>query len=144
MVKYKYLNIIKIIYNMDKESLINCEKVYVKNSNDKGMSAFANYDIKQGELIEKGIARRVDTDGNKNPYLFTWSDDRTIWAFVSGCTTFYNTSRNPNTKMIRYFDENRFEIVALKDIKKGDELTHQYKSLEWRECFDTLRSIKDL
>tara|TARA_R110002073_G_scaffold18246_1_gene67813 strand:- start:2341 stop:2481 length:141 start_codon:yes stop_codon:yes gene_type:complete len=37
--------------------------------------------------------------------------------------------------MVRYFDEDRFEIYATKDIVIGDELTHTYKSLEWREAF---------
>ena len=32
----------------------------------------------------------------------------------------------------------------LKDIKKDEELTHKYKSLEWRECFEDLRNILDL
>jgi len=47
-------------------------------------------------------------DGHHNQYLFTWSKDRTIWGFGSGCSTFYNTSRNSNTEMIRYFDEDRY------------------------------------
>ena len=37
--------------------------------------------------------------------------------------------------MIRFFNEDRFEIYAVKDIKAGEELTHTYKSLQWRECF---------
>ena len=110
----------------------------------KGHSAYANVDIKKGELIEKGLARRVETDGHKNPYVFTWSDDRKTWAFGSGCATFYNTSRNPNTIMTRYFDEDRFEIHAKQDIKKDTELTHTYRSLEWREAFEDLRQIRDL
>ena len=49
-----------------------------------------------------------------NPYVFTWSEDipNKIWAFSSGCATFYNTSLIPNTIMIRYFDEDRFEICV--------------------------------
>lgn len=40
--------------------------------------------------------RRVKTDGNINPYLFTWSESRDVWAYASGCDTFYNTSKDPN------------------------------------------------
>ena len=101
------------------KSLIDCSKIIVKDTgSEKGIGAFTNQDIKEGEVVEYGLMRRVDTDGNKNPYLFTWSDDRTIWAYASGCATFYNASRNPNVKMDRFFDEDRFTITALQDIKK--------------------------
>ena len=136
--------IINKIRNTHDKSDIDCNKVYVKYTQKKGHSAYANVDIKKGQLIEKGLARRVETDGHKNPYLFTWSEDRTTWAFASGCVTFYNTSRNPNTIMTRYFDEDRFEIHAKEDIKKDTELTHTYRSLEWRDAFEDLRQMKNL
>ena len=77
-------------------------------------------------------------DGNDCPYVFTWSDDRTKWALCSGYATFYNTSKTPNTKMERDFVNNTFEIYALKDIAKDEELTHTYRSLGWRKCFSEL------
>ena len=64
-------------------------------------------------------------------------------AFGSGCVTFYNTGlkEQTNTNMVRFFDEDRFEIYATKDIKKCDELTHTYKSLEWRPAFTPLLKV---
>ena len=119
-------------------SLVDCSKVIVKNTNTMGLGAFANQNIKRGDLIEKGIVRRIDTDGHKSPYLFTWSEDRTVWAFGSGCSTFYNTSLDPNTRFVRNYITDTFKIYAQIDIKVGEELTHKYKSLEWRECFQEL------
>ena len=119
-------------------SLIDCSKVIVKNTNTMGLGAFANQNIKRDDLIEKGVVRRIDTDGHKSPYLFTWSEDRTVWAFASGCATFYNTSLDPNTRFERNYIADTFEIYAIRDIKVGEELTHKYKSLEWRECFQEL------
>ena len=119
-------------------SLVDCSKVIVKNTNIMGLGAFANQNIKRDDLIEKGIVRRIDTDGHKSPYLFTWSQDKTVWAFASGCATFYNTSLNPNTRIDRNYKNNSFEIYAIKDITKNEQLTHKYKSLEWRECFQEL------
>ena len=119
-------------------SLIDCSKVIVKNTNTMGLGAFANQNIKRDDLIEKGVVRRIDTDGHKSPYLFTWSEDRTVWAFASGCATFYNTSLDPNTRFERNYIADTFEIYAQRDIKEGEELTHKYKSLEWRECFQEL------
>ena len=119
-------------------SLIDCSKVIVKNTNTMGLGAFANQNIKRDDLIEKGVVRRIDSDGHKSPYLFTWSEDRTVWAFASGCATFYNTSLDPNTRFVRNYITDTFEIYAIRDIKVGEELTHKYKSLEWRECFQEL------
>lgn len=119
-------------------SLIDCSKVIVKNTNTMGLGAFANQNIKRDDLIERGVVKRIDTDGHKSPYLFTWSEDRTVWAFGSGCSTFYNTSLDPNTRFERNYIADTFEIYAIRDIKVGEELTHKYKSLEWRECFQEL------
>ncbi len=118
-------------------SEVDCVNVYVTKScmEHGGMGAFAKRKIHKGDLIEKGLVRRIMCDGHKNPYLFTWSDDRTVWAFASGCATFYNTSLTPNTVMTRFFDEDRFEIHAACDIGVDQELTHTYKSLNWRTCF---------
>ena len=119
-------------------SLVDCSKVIVKNTNTMGLGAFANENIKRGDLIEKGFIRRINSDGHKSPYLFSWSEDRTLWAFASGCATFYNTSLDPNTRFVRNYITDTFEIYAQIDIKVGEELTHKYKSLEWRECFQEL------
>uniref|UniRef100_A0A6C0LLS9 SET domain-containing protein n=1 Tax=viral metagenome TaxID=1070528 RepID=A0A6C0LLS9_9ZZZZ len=129
---------------------IDCSKVYVDVStfsteDNVFDGAFANEDIKKNDLVEKGLMRRLSSnenksfDGMKNPYVFTWSDDipNYTWAFASGCCAFYNSGLvdQTNTRMVRYFDEDRFEIYATKDIIKGEELTHTYKSLEWRDAF---------
>ena len=126
---------------------IDCSRVYVTQSSfstpdNKFKGAFANQDISKGELVEKGLVRRLSDNTNKqfdgmnNPYVVTWSDDvpNYTWGFFSGCATFYNSDKEDksNTNMVRYFDEDRFEIYAKNDIKKGEELTHTYKSLEWR------------
>ena len=123
------------------DDFIDCRKVYVGLLEDKGYSAFARQDVKKNELIEKGLVKIVDTDGNKNPFLFTWSEDKTKWAYASGCATFYNTSLDPNCIMKRNYSYNSFTIHAIKDIKKNDELTHLYQSLEWRDCFNKLNDV---
>jgi len=129
---------------------IDCSKVYVETSNfstenNKFDGAFAKVDIKKGEIIEKGLMRRLgdqenrNFDGMKNQYVFTWSDNipNYTWAFPSGCAAFYNCDieKDTNSEMKRFFDEDRFEIYSTKDIKAGDELTHTYKSLKWRDIF---------
>jgi len=124
-------------------NFIDCSKVYVAKTNEN-YGVFSKNDIKKDDLIENGIAQRIDYDGNKNTHLFSWSDDKKDWAFGSGCSTYYNTSLDPNVRMDRDFKNDLYHIYALKDIKKDEELTHKYKSLEWRECFEDLRNILDL
>jgi len=128
--------------------LMDCSKVLVVQG-DYGASARAAVDIAEGEMVEFGIVRRLDgLDGMKNEYVFTWSDDipNTTWALGSGCATFYDTEvpEKSNTHMTRFFDEDRFEIHATRPIKKGEALTHTYKSLKWRGCWDELRGALDI
>ena len=121
--------------------LVQCGKVFVAESSDKGVGAFAACAIREGEVVERGIVRRLPSafDGNSSPYVFTWSEDRTVWAIGSGCSTFYNCSDTPNTEMQRNFENDTFEVIALRAISEGEELTHVYKSLQWRGCFAGLR-----
>ena len=121
--------------------LVQCSKVFVAESSDKGVGAFAACAIREGEVVERGIVRRLPSafDGNSSPYVFTWSEDRTVWAIGSGCSTFYNCSDTPNTEMQRDFENDTFEVIALRAISEGEELTHVYKSLQWRGCFADLR-----
>ena len=122
-------------------SLVECDKIIVKETEGKGLGAFTKVKILKDFLVEKGVIRRIDYDGNQNPYLFTWSVDKDVWGFASGCATFYNTSLEPNCKLIRHYDTDTFEIYALRDIEANEELTHKYQSLEWRECFKELKDI---
>lgn len=129
--------------NMNK---VDCSNVYVKEikKNDQIMNGvFAKKDFKKDDIVEYGIASKVNADGHKNPHFFTWSDNipNLDWAICSGCSAFYNTSLNPTTKMERDFKNNTFKIYALRDIKKDEELTHLYKSIKWRNCFSGLYDI---
>jgi len=74
-----------------------------------------------GDLVEKGTMRRLPEgfDGNTCPYIFTWSTERPnkTWGMGSGCSAYYNTDKKgvANTRMERFFDEDRFEIYATRE-----------------------------
>eukprot|EP00400_MALV-I_sp_L67-5_P000561 gene561-609_t len=115
-----------------------------------GDGAFAKVDIKQGEVVERGIARQIPIDGNNWEMVFTWSDDRSKWATCTGHASYYNTSLQPNTNMTREFSMfdggNRvatYEIKATRDISAGEALTHTYKSLQWRRKFEEIKDSVD-
>jgi hypothetical protein len=135
------------------DTKVDCSKVYIKKSsfsNEKTGEfdgAFAAVPIKKGELVEKGLMRRLPDgfDGNTCPFIFTWSEERPnkTWGMGSGCSAYYNTAKEgtANTRMVRYYDEDRFEIFAERDIEKDEELLHTYVSLTWRACFADLNKI---
>ena len=118
---------------------VDCSKVYInKSSIGDGDGAFANCDFNENDIIETGIVRVIPIDGHTCPYVFTWSNDFDKFALGSGCSTFYNTSSSPNCKMIRDFENYSFQIIAIRKIKKDEELTHLYKGINHRKCFKNL------
>ena len=118
---------------------VDCSKVYIKESHvGDGDGAFAKVDLSENEIIETGIVRVIPIDGHTCPYVFTWSENFDKFALGSGCSTFYNTSNNPNCKMVRDFENFSFQIIALRNIKKDEELTHLYKGINHRKCFSNL------
>ena len=125
--------------SMHNLSFVDCTDVYVNHSSlvrdPNCLGAFAKRRFEKGEVVEKGVVRRVECNGHKNQYLFTWSDERTEWATASGCAMFYNCSTTPNTHMDRDFVNDTFVITATRDIEKDEELPHTYRSLRWRKCF---------
>mgnify|MGYP001456837173 CR=1 FL=1 len=62
---------------------------------------------------------------------------------ASGCAPYYNTCKEgtANTKMVRDFKNDTFEIFATRDIPANEELLHTYISLKWRTCFSELNDI---
>lgn len=120
----------------EKMGLVNCSKVYVSQSK-YGYGVFAKDNYKKGEILETGIMMRmVNTDGNENPHLFTWSDDRTVWASGSGCLPFYNhASGEANIKKVGDLKNDIMTVVAVRDIVKDEELVSKYYSANWRKCF---------
>ena len=114
---------------------IDCSKVYIDKSK-YGLGVFANRDIEVGEVVEKGIMTPlINIDGNENPHVFTWSEDRTRWAVGSGLLPFYNHFEKPNIKKEGDLIHNTMKIIAIKNIKKGEELGNSYHSKKWRKCF---------
>lgn len=117
-------------------NLVDCKRVEVKKCK-YGVGAFSSVEIKEGDLVEIGIVRTIDIDPSVNEYVFSWNRSNTLWAIPSGCLMFYNHSKTPNTKVIKYIREYKIEVYAIRNIKKGEKLTHFYKGLN-RKCFSNL------
>ena len=57
---------------------------------------------------------------------FTNCKNFQTWGMASGCAPYYNTCKEgtSNTKMVRDFENDSFEIFAVNDIEKDEELLH--------------------
>ena len=111
------------------------EKVYVKKSKIKGKGLFAKRDIKKGEII--GVAKGPIVPDNKESwkkygekYLHPISYSEAI--LNKEITRYTNHSCDPNCGL-----KNGIKLVALRDIKKDEEITIDQDTLEydWKmEC----------
>ena len=114
---------------------VDCSKVDVREC-EFGLGCFANRDIKKNEVVERGVMTPMKgVDGNIHERMFSWSDDKKLFAVGSGCLPFYNHSEEPNIIKIGDLENNRMKVVALQDIKKGEEMRNRYISKAWRGCF---------
>jgi hypothetical protein len=132
---------IALLFSKEDEMLrdteIDCSKVDVREC-EFGLGCFANRNIRSGEVIEIGVMMPMPgVDGNKYEHLFSWSDNKELFASGSGCLPFYNHSDEPNIVKIGDLKANRMKIVALRDIQEGEELRNRYISKAWRGCFQT-------
>lgn len=92
--------------------------VYVTTSRIHGKGLFARKRIKAGALIGQIEARPATADG---PYVL-WLTERE--AVEVQCQLRYiNHSDEPNAI---YYDT--LEVIALRDIKRDEEITHNYDS----------------
>ncbi|GAI30526.1 unnamed protein product [marine sediment metagenome] len=110
--------------------MVKRKKTYlIKKSRKKGKGTFATRDIKKGELImmrdysklkryklgDRTLRKsnHVDYVGNKE-YVIDKSPN-----------SYINHSCNPNTKTVA-ISKNKAKNYAIKNIRKGEELTHSY------------------
>ena len=69
----------------------------------------------------------------------TWYNFRTKGEMTGSYEIYLDGSLiDSNTHVIRDFKNLTYKIIAKRDIQKGEELTHTYKSLKWRKCFASL------
>jgi len=98
----------------------------------KGKGVIANNPIKKGTIIDEGhviLIREEEYDEHiKNTivddYVFEWEGDK-VAICMSPCE-FCNHSYNPNALYEHKYDDQTIIFRALKDIKKGEEITVNY------------------
>jgi SET domain-containing protein len=104
----------------------------------KGRGVFAQKHFARGEAIECAPVIVLPDDpwellnrtSLKDHYL-TWGEQ--ACAIALGFGSLYNYSYVPNAVMVRHLEEAYFEMVALRDIEAGEEITFKYNCPPWFE-----------
>jgi hypothetical protein len=113
----------------------------------RGRGVVADACIAQGQLVERSpvlVIPHVDraaTDGTiVFTYVFMWEHDSVEEdlyrhegraAIALGFTSLLNHAYTPNCKFVRHIDELVVDLVAVRDIEAGEELTIDYQMTLW-------------
>ena len=119
----------------------------VVSAGKRGRGVVAAREIGQGELVERApvliipeAARAAIDPTNVGNYIFMWEHDtvgqdlysqKGRAAVVLGYTSLVNHSPEPNCDTVRYIDAFALDLVALRPIAAGDELTIDYGLTLW-------------
>jgi SET domain-containing protein len=117
---------------------MNEEFLEVRQTKEKGRGVFAGKDFSKGDLIERApIIKLPDPEWESlektalREYYFNWSADSA--AIALGYIEMVNYDENPNAATNRLQAEGQMEIVALREIRKGEEITIRYLCPPWFE-----------
>ncbi len=109
-------------------------KVFVKKTKKFGKGVYAKANIKKGEIVAQFDGEFYDD------HFEHWTRDlqnhtiqcgENLWRDSKGLARLINHSCDPNCGIKR-----RFDVVAMRDIKKGEQITWDYEMTEksdwWR------------
>jgi hypothetical protein len=124
-------------------------QIAVQKLPKKGRGVFALKNFKEGEIIEKCPVINVTPTERKHcektilaNYIYPWRSTRS-GSVVLGYGSLYNHSFNPNADWKQNFKSEMMVYRALRDIKKGEEITVNYNGepddktpIDWFEVND--------
>ena len=109
------------------------EGIYFAPSDISGRGVFTIHEIPAGTLIEICPVIVLPKDelpiihGTKlHDYYFTWGIDQKQCAIALGYGSIYNHDKDSNAEYNLNLADNTIEIVAVKDIPSGAEITINY------------------
>jgi hypothetical protein len=111
----------------------NCRGVRMGVVDRRGRGMFAGRPFFKGELIERAPVVVIDEKKWPNAaktilsdYAFDWGEKDEHAAIALGYISIYNHSYSPNAQLEQMLDELMMEIIAIKDIDAGEEITINY------------------
>lgn len=107
----------------------------------KGRGVLAMYTIQRGTIIEVAPVKPFDCSQDLPTELVDlpveWNDKED--CIVMGASQFVNHSDDPNCVLKRNHDDMTVSLVAMRDIRKGEELTYKYRKV-WFDCHSRTES----
>jgi hypothetical protein len=107
--------------------------VHVAGTKKMGRGVFTSKPIKEGTLIElapvvvmSGEDRLLLDKTLLHDYIFEWGKEKDQCAMALGLVSVYNHSYNANCQYGMYFKKASISIIAVQDIKAGEELYINY------------------
>lgn len=107
--------------------------LYIGQTEEKGRGVFTAADIHEGDTIE--ICPVIELPATEMPvihktflhdYYFVWNEDEKSGAIALGFGSLYNHEVFPNADFIVDYEQKVIEIVAIRDIAAGSEITINY------------------
>lgn len=107
--------------------------LYISTTDNRGRGVFCAHDISEGDLIEicpmlilKKEELAAIHETSLHDYYFLWGEKRDTPALALGNGSIYNHETHPNADFILDFEDESIEIVAIKNIEAGTEITINY------------------
>ncbi len=103
--------------------------IIIKNSKINGKGVFANRDFKKGEIVLKWNPTRLKKDEVKKfpqKYILVIFGGEKEYYLMNPPERYVNHSCDSNC----HSDSDNFYDIAIKDIKKGEEITGDYPEIE--------------
>ena len=103
----------------------------------KGRGVITTRAIRRGTIIEAApVIRmkkkdRLTRETVLSHYPFTWDEPPYVQAFSLGYVGLLNHSDEPNCRVEMDIENQTLTVVAIKAIKAGDELVHNYGIDPW-------------
>ncbi|MCC7305149.1 MAG: SET domain-containing protein-lysine N-methyltransferase [Alphaproteobacteria bacterium] len=104
----------------------------------KGRGVFATRKIKKGEIVEVAPVvpvskKNVPDDEAPDGWVLDWDEDKPgkEYAMAMGYIMLYNHSEDPNIELESDLAENTVTVVAIRDIRAGEELAWDYGCEIW-------------
>lgn len=107
--------------------------LYITESATKGRGVFTSIDISEGDTIE--VCPVIKIPRSQLPiihktilhdYYFLWGEDMDECAIALGFGSLYNHEVDSNANFILDLQNETIDIVAIKDIAAGSEITLNY------------------
>ena len=99
--------------------------IEVRSSGQLGRGVFALRDFKKGDMVVKGIVKKVIE--NRGEHTFTIHG---VHVVLEGPACLVNHSCNPNCMHV-FNESGTFDFVARRDIDAGEQITHDTSAYEY-------------